>query len=192
MLLLMITLLQPARIMERFEIRASREGDLAAITAIYGHHVLHGSASFETEPPSIDEMRQRRAGLLARGYPYLVAEDGTGIVGYTYAGPYRPRPAYRDTVENSVYVRRDTIGRGIGRRLLDVLIGDCEARGYRQMIAVVGDSGNTASIRLHERAGFQLIGVLRSVGFKHGRWLDSVLLQRALGAGDRTLPQACG
>ncbi len=173
-------------------IRASREGDLAAITAVYGHHVLHGTASFETEPPSPEEMRQRRADLVARGYPYLVAEDVAGVVGYAYAGPYRPRPAYCDTVENSVYLRPDAIGRGIGRRLLEALIGDCESRGYRQMIAVVGDSENMASIRLHERAGFRLIGVLRSVGFKHGRWLDTVLLQRALGAGDRAPPRPRG
>lgn len=178
--------------MKDLEIRASREDDLAAITAIYGHHVLHGTASFETEPPSLDEMRKRRADLIARGYPHLLADDGTGVVGYAYAGLYRPRPAYRDTVENSVYLRPDAIGRGIGRRLLDALIGDCEVRGYRQMIAVVGDSANTASIRLHERAGFRLIGVLRSVGFKHGRWLDTVLLQRTLGAGDRALPQPRG
>jgi len=170
-------------------IRASREDDLAAITAIYGHHVLHGSASFETEPPSLEDMRRRRAELIARGYPYLVAEDGSGIAGYAYAGPYRPRPAYRDTVENSVYLRPDAIGRGSGRLLLDALIINCEARGYRQMIAIVGDSGNKASIRLHERAGFHLIGVLRSVGFKHGRWLDTVLLQLPLGPGDRAPPQ---
>lgn len=178
--------------MKELEIRASREDDLAAITAIYGHHVLHGTASFETEPPSLDAMRKRRADLVALGYPHLVADDRAGIVGYAYAGPYRPRPAYRGTVENSVYLRPDAIGRGIGRRLLDALIGDCEVRGYRQMIAVVGDSANTASIRLHERAGFRLIGVLRSVGFKHGRWLDTVLLQRALGAGDRALPRSRG
>ncbi len=173
-------------------IRASRDDDLAAITAIYGHHVLRGSASFETEPPSLEDVRRRRAELITRGYPYLVAEDAAGIAGYAYAGPYRPRPAYRDTVENSVYLRPDAVGRGIGRRLLEALIGDCESRGYRQMIAVVGDSGNMASIRLHERAGFRLIGVLRSVGVKHGRWLDTVLLQRALGAGDRAPPQPRG
>ncbi len=178
--------------MNQLQIRASRDDDLAAITTIYGHHVLHGSASFETEPPALEEMRRRRAELLARGYPYLVAEDAAGVVGYAYAGPYRARPAYRDTVENSVYLRPDAIGRGIGRRLLEALIGDCEARGYRQMIAVVGDSGNMASIRLHERAGFRLVGVLRSVGFKHGRWLDTVLLQRALGPGDGAPPQPRG
>ena len=178
--------------MSEVQIRASRNDDLPAITAIYGHHVLHGSASFETEPPSLEEMRKRRADLLARGYPHLVAEDATGIVGYAYAGPYRPRPAYRDTVENSVYLRPEAIGRGIGRLLLDALIGDCEVRGFRQMIAVVGDSGNVASIRLHERAGFELIGVLKSVGFKHGRWLDTVLLQHALGVGDGAPPQPRG
>jgi phosphinothricin acetyltransferase len=118
-----------------------------------------------------------------------VADAGGRVAGYAYAGPYRPRLAYRDTVENSVYLRSDAMGRGIGKRLLDVLLGECEARGFRQMVAVVGDSSNLASIRLHERAGFQLVGVLRSVGYKHGRWLDTVLLQRALGAGDGTPPQ---
>jgi len=174
------------------QILPSRDDDLAAIAAIYAHHVLHGTASFETEPPSLEEMRRRRAELMARGYPYLVADDPAGIVGYAYAGPYRARPAYGNTVENSVYLRPDAIGRGLGRRLLDALIADCEGRGYRQMIAVVGDSGNTASIRLHERAGFRLVGVLRSVGFKHGRWLDTVLLQRALGAGDGAPPRPRG
>ncbi len=178
--------------MSELQIRPSRDDDLAAISAIYGHHVLYGNASFETEAPSVEEMRRRRAELVARGYPYLVAEDATGIVGYAYASAYRARPAYQNTVENSVYLRPDAIGRGIGRRLLEALMEDCETRGYRQMIAIVGDSGNMASIGLHERAGFRLVGVLRSVGFKHGRWLDTVVLQRALGPGDGTPPRSRG
>ncbi|MBN9560968.1 MAG: N-acetyltransferase [Alphaproteobacteria bacterium] len=171
-------------------IRPSREADLEAITAIYGHHVRHGTASFETESPPIEEMRRRRAELLSRGFPYLVAEADGAVLGYAYAGPYRPRAAYRDTVENSVYVHPDTIGHGIGTLLLRALIAECESLGLRQMVAVVGDNGNTASIRLHERCGFRLIGILEAVGYKHGRWLDSVLLQRTLGPGKDTPPRS--
>ncbi|HUN48153.1 MAG TPA: GNAT family N-acetyltransferase [Stellaceae bacterium] len=170
-------------------VRPSRDADTEAIAAIYAHHVSHGVASFELEPPPLEEMRRRRGDLVARGYPHLAAVRDDAVLGYAYAGPYRPRAAYGDTVENSVYLRPDAIGRGIGRMLLETLIRECEARGFRQMIAVVGDSGNSASIGLHERAGFRRVGVLRSVGYKHGRWLDSVLLQRALGAGDGSPPQ---
>lgn len=169
-------------------VRPGADADVEEIAAIYAHHVRHGTASFETEAPAAAEMRRRRAELVARDYPYLVADAAGRVAGYAYAGPYRPRLAYRDTVENSVYLRADVIGGGIGARLLDALVGECEARGFRQMIAVVGDSGNVASIRLHERAGFRLVGVLRSVGYKHGRWLDTVLLQRALGVGDTAPP----
>ncbi len=169
-------------------IRPATGDDLTAVAAIYARHVRDGTASFELEPPSEGEMRRRHADLLARGYPYLVAEAGGKVLGYAYAGPYRLRPAYRDTVENSVYLRSDAAGRGLGTRLLEALIAACAARGFRQMVAVVGDSANLASIRLHERAGFRSVGVLRSVGFKHGRWLDTVLLQRALGAGDAAPP----
>ena len=169
-------------------IRPVETTDIEAIAAIYRHHVLHGLASFETEPPSIEEMERRRAALAAGGYPYLVAADAETILGYAYAGPYRPRMAYRNTVENSIYLRPDAAGRGVGGALLAALIAEAEARGFRQMVAVVGDSANLASVRLHERHGFRLVGVLRSVGHKHGRWLDSVLLQRALGAGDEADP----
>jgi phosphinothricin acetyltransferase len=172
-------------------LRPAADDDLEAIAAIYGHHVVHGTASFETEPPSTQEMMRRRATLLDRGYPYLVAERGGIVVGYAYASAYRPRAAYENTVENSVYLRPDAIGRGIGSRLLAALIGDCERRGFRQMIAVVGDSANAPSIRLHQRHGFRLVGTLCSVGYKHGRWLDTVLLQRALGAADAARPQSC-
>lgn len=170
-------------------IRPSAEGDVGAIAAIYGHWVVHGTGSFETEPPGEEDMRRRRADILARGLPYLVAEgeDGT-ILGYAYASAYRPRAAYRHTVENSVYVRHDIVGRGVGRLLLAELIAQCEALGARQMVAVVGDSANLASVRLHEALGFRLVGTLRSVGRKHGRWLDTVLLQRPLGEGDQTDP----
>jgi phosphinothricin acetyltransferase len=172
-------------------IRQATERDMEAVTAIYAHHVLHGTASFETEPPDCAEMTRRHAVLHDQGYPYLIAEAGGAVVGYAYAGPYRPRIAYRSTVEDSIYVRADRMGRGVGSLLLRALIAACEQRGYRQMIAVVGDAASTASIALHERHGFSRVGTLRSVGHKHGRWLDSVLLQRALGSGD-TAPPSLG
>jgi L-amino acid N-acyltransferase YncA len=170
-------------------VRDAEEVDMDAVAAIYAHHVLHGTASFETEPPGPAEMRQRRAEVLARGLPYLVAKASDGaVVGYAYATAYRPRAAYRNTVEDSVYARQDMVGRGVGRALLRALIAACEARDLRQMIAVVGDGANLPSIRLHEALGFRLVGTLRSVGRKHGRWLDSVLLQRPLGDADTTPP----
>ena len=171
-------------------IRPSREGDMAAIAAIYRHHVLHGTASFETEAPDLVEMIRRRADLVGRGMPHLVLEQDGAIRGYAYAGPYRPRAAYRDTVENSVYLAPDAIGLGFGRRLLAALIEACTGLGLRQMVAVVGDSDNLPSIRLHERLGFRRVGTLEAVGFKHGRWLDTVLLQRSLGAGAGAPPLA--
>jgi phosphinothricin acetyltransferase len=171
-------------------IRPSLETDLAAITGIYRHHVLHGTASFETEAPDEAEMARRRADLTGHGMPHLVLEADGAVRGYAYAGPYRPRAAYRDTVENSVYLAPDAIGLGYGRALLAALIEACTALGLRQMVAVVGDSDNLPSIRLHERLGFRRVGTLQAVGFKHGRWLDTVLLQRALGDGDSSLPQA--
>ena len=169
-------------------IRPSEDRDLPAVTAIYAHNVRFGTASFETDPPSLPEMIRRRADILAKGQPYLVAEAAGEILGYAYAGTYRPRPAYRDTVENSIYVRPDLMGRGIGRLLLPALIEACEARGYRQMVAVVGDSANLASIRLHQRCGFRLVGTFEAVGYKFGCWLDSVLLQRSLGRGSDAPP----
>jgi phosphinothricin acetyltransferase len=161
---------------------------MPAVAAIYAHHVLHGLASFETEPPSLDEMRRRRQDIAAKDLPYLVAERGSTVLGYAYAGTYRPRAAYRNTVENSVYLRHDAAGQGIGTRLLPELIAACEARDLRQMVAVIGDSGNQASIRLHQRCGFRLVGVLEAVGYKHGRWLDSVLMQLRLGRGASAPP----
>jgi len=170
------------------QVRASREADLASVTAIYAHYVLTGLASFEIEAPGEAEMRRRRADVLALGLPYFVAERGGEIVGFAYAAPFRTRPAYRYTVEDSVYVHGDHLGHGVGATLLAVLIAACERAGCRQMIAVIGDSANQASIKLHERCGFALAGLLPSTGFKFGRWVDSVLMQRALGKGDGTLP----
>jgi L-amino acid N-acyltransferase YncA len=169
-------------------IRPATDADMDAVAAIYAHHVLFGRASFETEPPSPAAMRHRREAVVAACLPYLVAERGGIVAGYAYAGPYRTRAAYANTVENSVYLHPDAIGRGIGRRLLSALISACEQAGVRQMVAVVGDSANEASIRLHEKLGFRRVGVLRDVGYKHGVWLDSVLLQRSLGDGSRTPP----
>ena len=166
-------------------IRESVEDDLPEIAAIYGHHVAHGLASFEETAPSLDEMRRRRGELLAKGYPYLVAATRPAgrVLGFAYAGPYRVRSAYRFSVENSVYLAPDAIRRGIGRRLLEALIARCTEGGFRQMVAVIGDSANAASIRLHEAAGFRRVGVLTAIGYKQGRWVDSVLMQLALGPG---------
>lgn len=169
-------------------IRPSEDRDILAIAEIYAHHVLHGLASFEIEPPGKEEMARRRSALLACAMPYIVAERDGRIVGYAYAGPYRSRPAYRGTVEDSLYVRPDCARQGIGRGLLSALLSECEQRDFRQVIAVIGDSANHASIRLHEQMGFRTVGILRSVGFKLGRWVDVVQMQRELGAGDRTPP----
>jgi phosphinothricin acetyltransferase len=177
---------------ERLSLRDATDADLAAIAAIYAHHVRTGRASFELEPPNEAEMGRRRADVLARGLPYLVAElDGT-VVGFAYAGPYRPRPAYRYTLEDSVYVAPDAGRRGAGHALLAALIERCTALGYRAMVAVIGDSANAASIRLHEKAGFGHAGTLRSVGWKLGQWTDSILMIRPLGPGDTTSPGPLG
>lgn len=161
-------------------LRDSSAADMPRVRAIYAFHVLHGLASFEEEPPSIYEMDRRRADVLARGLPYLVAEMDREVVGYCYAAPYRSRPAYRFTVEDSVYIDHRLTGRGIGCSLLSALILRCTGAGCHQMVAVIGDSGNTASIGLHKRLGFLHVGTLRGVGFKFGCWVDSVLMQRAL------------
>ena len=169
-------------------LRPAEDRDVAQIAAIYADHVLTGLASFEVTPPDAAEIARRRADILARGLPYVVAELGGAVVGYAYAAPYRLRPAYHYTVEDSIYVHREALGRGVGRRLLERLVADCAAAGYRQMLAVIGDSGNRASIALHEACGFTRVGLLSSVGFKFGRWVDGVLMQRSLGEGDATLP----
>ena len=170
-------------------LRPATAADLAQITSIYAHHVLHGLASFEIEPPDEAEMRRRFDAIVASGFPYLVAVADGRVLGYAYAGPYRTRPAYRYSVEDSIYVAPDAVGCGLGKRLLCELISACEQRGFRQMLAVIGDSANTASIELHRACGFARAGLLRSVGFKFGRWVDSVLMQRALGDGDRAAPE---
>jgi L-amino acid N-acyltransferase YncA len=171
-------------------IRPVEAADLDAIQAIYAHHVLHGLASFEEVPPDTAELTRRWRAVDAAGLPYLCAtgRDGGPILGFAYAGPYRPRSAYRFAVEDSVYVAPGQAGRGVGRALLRRLIEICTDVGKRQMIAVIGDSGNAGSIALHRACGFELTGRFRSIGFKHGRWVDSVLMQRALGPGDATLP----
>lgn len=179
------TLLETRMSFLKGTIRRCEGHDIAAITQIYAYYVLHSPATFEIEPPGTQEMERRWHGNLERGFPYVVAERDGEVIGYAYAGPYRHRSAYRYTVENSVYIRSDCIGQGIGRLLLRSLITECEQRGFRQMVAVIGDSANHASIRLHESLGFRWVGVLRSVGFKFGRWIDTVLMQRELGAGDR-------
>ena len=172
----------------RPEVRASRADDVPAIQAIYAHHVLHGLASFEEIPPDAEEMARRREEVLGRGLPYLVATIDGRVVGYAYASPYRARSAYRYALEDSVYIAHDQVGRGIGRALLGALIPLCEVGGYRQIVAVIGDSGNAGSIGLHAAFGFARVGLLPSVGFKLGRWVDSVLMQRPLGPGDDTAP----
>jgi L-amino acid N-acyltransferase YncA len=170
------------------EIRAAAAADLPAITEIYDHAVRYGTATFELIPPDLTEMTRRFEILMDGGFPYLVAALEGHVVGYAYAGAYRPRPAYRFTVENSVYLQPAIYRRGIGLQLMERLISECEVRGYRQMIAVVGDSANTGSIGVHTKCGFQMIGTHPNVGFKFGRWLDTVMMQRALGDGGSTLP----
>lgn len=169
-------------------IRTATPADISAITRIYAHAVRHGTASFELEPPDEAEMARRQRALLDAGYPYLVAEADGAIMGYAYAGPYRARPAYRFSVENSVYVAPDAQRRGVGRTLLARLIAESEARGYRLMIAVIGDSAQAPSIELHRALGFKLVGAFEGVGYKFDRWLDTVLMQRALGPGTSAPP----
>jgi L-amino acid N-acyltransferase YncA len=169
-------------------LRRSRAADVAAIAAIYGHHVQNGVASFEEAPPSVEEIGRRRADIVAQGLPYLVAEGGGRVLGYSYAGPFRTRSAYRYTLEDSVYVAPDAVGRGIGRLLLDAVVARSAELGYRQMVAVIGGSETIPSIRLHQALGFVHIGVLPAIGFKFGRWIDVVLMQRALGPGAATRP----
>ena len=169
-------------------VRDSTPDDVPALAAIYGHWVTHGLASFEYEPPSVEEMGRRREAVLAGGYPHLVAEEDGRVLGYAYASAYRTRPAYRFCVEDSVYVAPGLPRGGVGRALLSALIARCEAAGFRQMIAVIGDSGNAPSIGLHAAMGFARAGLLPAIGWKHGRWVDSVLMARGLGPGDSTPP----
>jgi len=172
------------------EIRPATEADLSFVTKIYAHAVLHGTATFELTPPDLAEMTRRYRVLMDGAFPYLVAVLDGIVVGYAYAGAYRPRPAYRFTVENSIYLDPAIHRRGIGMKLMRRLIDDCETRGYRQMIAVIGDSANAGSIGLHSACGFQMIGTHPNVGLKFGRWLDTVMMQLALGEGATTIPVA--
>ena len=169
-------------------IRPSCDEDLPTIAAIYAHHVLNGLASFEEVPPEIEEIARRRGDIVARGLPYLVAEADGKLLGYCYAGPFRPRVAYRYTLEDSIYIDPAAVGRGIGRVLLTAVLARSEELGYRQMVAVIGGRETVASIRLHAALGFTEVGVLTGVGFKFGRWVDSVLMQRPLGPGTAMPP----
>ncbi len=173
-------------------IRASTDADVAAITAIYAWNVLNGLGTFEEIPPDEAEMSRRRRAFLDRGLPYLVAELDGEVLGYCYAGPFRLRAAYRFTVEDSVYVSPKAVGKGVGKALLEALIASCEALGLRQMCAVIGDSGNAASIGLHAALGFEKMGVFPSMGHKFGRWVDLVWMQRSLNGGGETQPDAPG
>jgi len=174
--------------MQKPVIRAATPRDIAAVTRIYADAVRHGTATFEIEAPDETEMVRRHKALCDGGYPYLVAEVEGVVAGYAYAGPYRARPAYKWSVEDSIYVAPEMHRQGIGALLLTKLIAESADRSFRQMIAVIGDSAQTGSIAVHAKAGFSHIGTLRAVGFKHGRWLDTVLMQRPLGSGDATPP----
>ena len=168
--------------------RPAEPADLVAVQTIYAHHVLTGLASFEEVPPALEEIRRRHAEVTGQGLPWLVADHGGTVAGYGYCALYRTRSAYRFALEDSVYVRKDVQGKGVGSALLAELIRRCEKLGYRQLIAVIGDSGNAASISLHASHGFLRVGTLRSVGYKFGRWVDSVLMQRPLDPGDGSPP----
>ncbi|NJO32273.1 MAG: N-acetyltransferase [Rhodospirillales bacterium] len=175
--------------MSAIAVRPATEADVPAIATIYQPAVVNGTASFELDPPDQAEMLRRFKTLVDAGFPYLIAEADRAIMGYAYAGPYRARPAYRFSVENSIYVSPNAHRRGVGRILLAALIDVCTQRGYRQMIAVIGDSANSGSIGLHRAMGFRFSGTIHSVGYKHGRWLDSVIMQLPLGPGDTEPPK---
>jgi L-amino acid N-acyltransferase YncA len=173
-------------------IRPAQPKDAEALAAIYGHHVLHGFGTFEEVPPPAAEMEQRRQAIAARGLPYLVAEAEGKVLGFAYAAPFRLRAAYRYTAEDSVYVAPDTQGRGVGRAVLQAVLDACEQMGLRQVVAVIGDSENAGSIGLHSALGFEPIGVARGFGYKKGRWVDLVLMQKPLNGGDTREPDAAG
>jgi L-amino acid N-acyltransferase YncA len=173
-----------------FKIRASQPEDLGAITRIYAHHVLHGTGTFEIDPPSLAEMTQRRADVLAKGLPHLVAQDQGEVIGFAYCNWFKPRPAYRFSAEDSIYLAPQAHRRGIGRALLEELAKQAEAVGVRKLIAVIGDSANAGSVGVHSATGFTQVGILRSCGWKFDRWLDIVLMEKTLGAGDNTPPVA--
>jgi L-amino acid N-acyltransferase YncA len=171
-------------------LRPGTDLDVPAITAIYGHHVTHGTGTFETTPPTEADMAARRADVIAKGLPYLVAEQDGRILGFAYCQWFKPRPAYRFSAEDSIYLHPDAARRGVGKQLLAALCHQAEAVGVRKLIAVIGDSANTGSIGVHGSCGFSKVGVIQSCGWKFGRWLDIVLMERALGEGDRTAPEA--
>jgi phosphinothricin acetyltransferase len=170
-------------------IRPSRDQDLPAIAAIYAHHVLHGTGTFETTPPTLDDMTARRADVLGKGLPYLVIEEDGQVLGFAYCQWFKPRPAYRFSAEDSIYLHPQAAGRGLGRALLQELVARAEACGLRKLIAVIGDSGNAGSIGVHRSVGFTPAGTIASCGWKFGRWLDIVLMERTVGAGASTPPQ---
>ena len=172
--------------------RDATAADVPALQAIYAHHVLHGVGTFEEVPPSLVDMREKWRGIVASGLPWLVADDSGEVTGFAYASAFRPRTGYRYSIEDSVYVRDDRRGQGIGARLLAQLLPRCEAAGARQVVAVIGGSENASSIAVHRSAGFAHIGTVRSVGYKFGKWVDIVMMQRALNGGDLTMPPAKG
>jgi phosphinothricin acetyltransferase len=173
-------------------IRPSRDADLDAITRIYGHHVLTGTGTFETTPPSLEDMTTRRADVLSKGLPWLVVEDGGQVLGFAYGNWFKPRPAYRFSVEDSIYLAPEAAGKGLGRALLAELLATLERSGIRKVMAVIGDSANAGSIGVHTALGFESVGVVPSCGWKFDRWLDIVIMQRSLGAGDGTRPDITG
>ncbi len=170
-------------------IRPSRDEDLDAITRIYAHHVLHGTGTFETTPPTRDEMAGRRADVLGKGLPWLVIEVDGQVMGYAYGNWFKPRPAYRYSVEDSIYMAPESAGKGLGKLLLTELLAQCERAGVRKVMAVIGDSANAGSIGVHKALGFEQVGVVQSCGWKFGRWLDIVLMQKSIGQGDSAPPQ---
>ena len=177
-----------ASVTSAFTIRPAVEADLAEVQAIYAHHVLHGAGTFEEVPPSLEEVEARFQRVTGRGWSWLVATDATGVLGYAYYTQYRERTAYRYAAENSIYVRDDVRGQGVGKALVARLLEDAERAGFRQMIAIIGDSENVSSIGAHSSLGFRQAALLRSVGLKFGRWVDSVFMQRTLGRGDADVP----
>lgn len=173
---------------DTMQIRPATEADIPEIQSIYAHHVLHGTGTFEEEPPPVEEILERFRKVAARGWSWLVAVDASGVLGYAYYTQFRDRSAYRHCVEDSVYVREDVRGQGVGKALVAKLIEDATSRGMRQMIAVIGDSENVGSIGVHASLGFHMIGTMRAIGVKFGRWVDVVSMQRPLGRGDADMP----
>ena len=172
------------------QIRPSRDADLPAITAIYAHHVLNGTGTFETTPPIQEDMAARRADVLSKGLPYLVAEEDGRLLGFAYCNWFKPRPAYRYSAEDSIYLADGARGRGMGKELLAALMAEAESAGVRKLIAVIGDSANLGSVGVHRSLGFTSVGVLKSCGWKFGKWLDVVLMEKPLGQSDSTAPES--